>query len=113
MKVMKVDGGVLSVGQGVVVLISPAQHKSRTYGIGKAEPVGDAMLCVASTVLQFKSGEVLGIEGAVPKPHAHLVRPATPEDGDAARSLLAAAATLGPPEAAPAAMPKPAPQRRR
>lgn len=103
MQVIKVEGGVLSIGQGAVMLLTPAQHAARRYyGIEKAEPVGDVMLCVAKVALQFKAGEVLGVDN-VSKPMASLARDATPEDGEVAMQMIAAAATLGAPEPAPAA----------
>lgn len=61
--------GTLNIGAGTVLKLTPAQaapraHNLKDLGGGQYE---------ALVVLQFKTGETLGVEGSLPKAHQHLV----------------------------------------
>lgn len=100
MKIIKVEGGVMPVGQGDNVLLTKSQYAARRHAIAKFEEVGDTLLCVPNTTLEFKSGEFIGVD-EVPKGLIDVQRHATAEDGEDAVALLAAAETLNPPPEEP------------
>lgn len=59
-----------AVGQGEIVKLTDAQAKLRAHQL---ESLGEARYRVVQ-VVQFKKGEVLGIEGEIPKVHLSRVR---------------------------------------
>lgn len=60
MRKIKVISGVLSVGAGQRLALSPEQAKPRAHKLDKAK--GERGIYVASDVLHFKAGEALGID---------------------------------------------------
>jgi hypothetical protein len=73
MKVYKVEGGTLQVGQGASLLLVKAQAASRAHQLVGAEKLGaDVVRATARELLHFKAGEVLGL-AVVDKSMAHLL----------------------------------------
>lgn len=90
MKKIKVIAGVLSVGAGQRLALSPAQAKPRAHKLDPAtapggEPVDGVF--VASAVLHFKTGEELGIDevGKGQLDQVEFIEPATAEAAESGR----------------------------
>lgn len=106
MRIIKIKDGTLPTGGGAVLLLSAAQVAPRRHNLAKAEACGEVMLAEARVPMQFKAGEIVGVD-SVPKVFAEHVRDATPEDGEMAKAMIAAAMALGEPaQTAPEAAPK-------
>lgn len=85
MKNYRVTGGTADIGSGELLHLSDAQIKPRLHNLDIIEIVDGGAICRAKTVLQFKVGEVIGMESVPPK----------------AMTAIAAAAVEEPPAAAP------------
>jgi hypothetical protein len=90
MKILKVVGGVLPVGEGERLFLSAAQIASRRHMLRDVGDGKDFAFCVAARVLQFKTGEVLGVV-AVAKPHLDMVEDAAAGAGKAMAKAAASA----------------------
>ena len=89
MKVYRVVNGVLPIGQGQRLFLSAAQSAARRHmleGVGEGK---EFAMCTAAQPLQFKLGELLGIDD-VGKAFAALVAEAASMDGAPARAMLRA-----------------------
>jgi len=69
----------LAIGEGTVLRLDESQASVRA---NRLEPVGDG-LYRAKELLQFKRGEVLGIEGEIPKVHESCLEQVEPAVEDA------------------------------
>lgn len=79
---------LVPVSAGTVVLLSEAQARDRK---GRVEELGEGRYRLKE-LLVFKKGEVLGIEGALPKVHQELVEAVAEAGVDASADLMAMAA---------------------
>lgn len=61
----------LSIGEGTVLFLTADQAKSRAHHLTLVGELDEAGGCVyrAMAVLQFKRGEIVRIEGSLPKGH--------------------------------------------
>lgn len=93
MKAYRVVGGTIQVGTAEILAISAAQFASRGHALERVDIEGvakDAPVVVARplSILQFKSGEVLGIADA-PKSISNLLTDFSPEKGNKADKSFA------------------------
>ena len=62
MKTYLVNGGIATIDAGQYVLLTKSQLASRTHNVDVFKEEGDAFLVRAKERLQFKTGEVIGLE---------------------------------------------------